>query len=89
MARSSPRRPAPAAGVRRRLTGRGTDSAEVIAARMDRAQAEISHWDGYDYVVINDELDRAVAELLESIKRNPPPDPTIHRTSCGGRGVTI
>lgn len=43
--------------LRRRLTGRGTDSADVIAARMDRARAEISHWDGYDYVVVNDDID--------------------------------
>ncbi len=41
----------------RRLQGRATDSAEVIAARMERAQAEISHWDGYDYVIINDDVD--------------------------------
>jgi guanylate kinase len=40
-----------------RLRARGTDSDEVIAGRMDRARAEISHWDGYDYVVINDEID--------------------------------
>jgi guanylate kinase len=40
-----------------RLTGRGTDSAEVIEARMERARAEISHWDGYDYVVVNDEVE--------------------------------
>ncbi|KAJ8135673.1 hypothetical protein OY671_011115, partial [Metschnikowia pulcherrima] len=40
----------------RRSTGRGTDSAEVIASRMARAQAEISHWDGYDYVVVNDDI---------------------------------
>jgi guanylate kinase len=40
-----------------RLTGRGTDSAEVIEARMQRAHAEISHWDGYDYVVVNDEVE--------------------------------
>lgn len=40
-----------------RLTGRGTDSAEVIEARMQRARAEISHWDGYDYVVVNDEVE--------------------------------
>lgn len=45
------------AELRSRLTGRGTDSAEVIAARMDRARNEISHWDGYDYVVINDEIE--------------------------------
>ena len=43
--------------LRRRLTGRGTDSAAVIQARMDRARAEISHWDGYDYVVVNDDID--------------------------------
>ena len=54
--------------LRRRLTGRGTDSAEVIAARMDRAQAEISHWDGYDYVVINDDID-ACFEQVRGILR--------------------
>ena len=57
-----------------RLTGRGTDSAEVIAARMERARAEISHWDGYDYVVINDAIEvcfdkvRAILEA-ERMKR--------------------
>ena len=43
--------------LHRRLIGRGTDSRDVIAARMARAQAEISHWDGYDYVVVNDEVE--------------------------------
>ena len=42
--------------LRRRLTGRGTDPADVISARMERARAEISHWDGYDYVVVNDDV---------------------------------
>jgi guanylate kinase len=42
--------------LHRRLRGRATDSAEVIAARMERARAEISHWDGYDYVIINDDI---------------------------------
>jgi guanylate kinase len=42
--------------LHRRLAGRATDSAEVIAARMERAQSEISHWDGYDYVIINDDV---------------------------------
>lgn len=40
-----------------RLRKRGTDSEEVIQGRMDRARFEISHWDGYDYVVINDDID--------------------------------
>ncbi|MBU6266031.1 MAG: guanylate kinase [Sphingomonadales bacterium] len=60
--------------LRRRLTGRGTDSAEVIAGRMERARAEISHWDGYDYVIVNDDIDACFAKvqgILESerIKR--------------------
>jgi guanylate kinase len=60
--------------LQRRLQGRATDSAEVIAARMERARAEISHWDGYDYVIINDDVDvcfdkvRAILEA-ERMKR--------------------
>jgi guanylate kinase len=52
------------AELQRRLTGRGTDSAEVIAARMERARAEISHWDGYDYVVVNDEVETCYDQVL-------------------------
>ena len=54
--------------LRRRLTGRGTDSAEVIAGRMARAQAEISHWDGYDYVVVNDDIDACFAKVTEILE---------------------
>jgi guanylate kinase len=41
--------------LERRLRGRATDSEEVIEARMARAAAEIAHWDGYDYVLVNDD----------------------------------
>ena len=51
--------------LRRRLTSRGTDSAEVIAGRMSRAQAEISHWDGYDYVIVNDDIDACFAKVIQ------------------------
>ena len=51
------------AELRRRLTSRGTDSAEVIAARMARAQSEISHWDGYDYVLVNDDVDACFSKV--------------------------
>ena len=51
--------------LQRRLTGRGTDSAEVIKARMDRAQSEISHWDGYDYVVVNDDIDACFDKVCQ------------------------
>jgi len=57
------------AELERRLSSRGTDSAEVIAARMERARSEISHWDGYDFVVVNDEIDTCfekVRAILES-----------------------
>ncbi|MFA7584975.1 MAG: guanylate kinase [Novosphingobium sp.] len=51
--------------LRDRLTGRGTDSAEVIAGRMARAQSEISHWDGYDYVVVNDDIEACFAKVCQ------------------------
>ena len=51
--------------LQRRLNGRGTDSAEVIAARMERARAEISHWDGYDYVVVNDDVEACYDQVCE------------------------
>ena len=47
-----------------RLRSRGTDSDEVIAARMDRARFEISHWDGYDYVVVNDDIAACYEKVL-------------------------
>jgi guanylate kinase len=40
-----------------RLRRRATDSVEVIDARMARATAEVSHWDGYDYVLVNDDVE--------------------------------
>ena len=43
--------------LERRLRHRGTDSDEVIRARMDRAAAEMGHWDGYDYVLVNDDAE--------------------------------
>lgn len=51
------------AELRRRLTGRGTDSAEVIHGRMERARSEISHWDGYDYVVVNEDIHRCFEQV--------------------------
>ncbi len=46
-----------------RLRGRGQDSEEVVGGRMARACDEISHWAEYDYVIINDDLDRSAAAL--------------------------
>lgn len=63
------------AELERRLRGRGTDSDEVIASRMERAAAEISHWAEYDYVLVNDDADRCAARAkaileAERLRRN-------------------
>jgi guanylate kinase len=50
------------AELERRLRGRGTDSDEVIAGRMERAAAEISHWAEYDYVLVNDDAEVCAAK---------------------------
>ncbi len=49
--------------LRKRLTGRGQDSVKVIQRRMRDAQAEISHWAEFDYLVVNDNFDAALEEL--------------------------
>lgn len=51
------------AELERRLRSRGQDSDQVIAGRMAKSCAEISHWAEYDYVLVNDDLDRSEAEL--------------------------
>jgi len=51
------------AALEQRLKNRAQDSAEVIAGRMAKAEAEISHWAEYDYVLINDDMDRCFAQI--------------------------
>jgi guanylate kinase len=46
-----------------RLRSRGTDSDQVIRDRMARSRAEISHWDGYDYVVVNDDMNACFEQV--------------------------
>jgi guanylate kinase len=63
------------AELERRLRARATDSEEVIEGRMSRAAAEISHWDGYDYVLVNDDVDRCYEDVktilaAERLKRS-------------------
>ena len=53
--------------LERRLRGRGDTDEEQIQVRMTRAKWEIAQSDHYDYVVLNDELDRCVKELLDII----------------------
>ena len=61
--------------LHKRLVARNTDSAEVIERRMARAANEVSHWDGYDYVLVNDDVDtcyRQVQTILaaERVRRS-------------------
>jgi guanylate kinase len=46
-----------------RLKRRATDADTVIAARMARAANEVSHWDGYDYVLVNDDIERCFDQV--------------------------
>ncbi|KQM84751.1 guanylate kinase [Sphingomonas sp. Leaf22] len=61
--------------LRQRLVSRNTDSVEVIDARMARSAAEVSHWDSYDYVLVNDDVEdcfRKVQTILaaERLRRS-------------------
>lgn len=63
----------------RRLRGRAQDSAEVIAGRMEKSRDEISHWAEYDYVIINNDIDRSFSQLTtilqaERLRRDRQPD---------------
>lgn len=49
-----------------RLRTRAQDSDDVIAKRMSKSEAEISHWSEYDYIIVNEDIDTALSEL-ESI----------------------
>ncbi|WP_338804240.1 guanylate kinase [Xenorhabdus griffiniae] len=52
----------------RRLRGRGQDSEEIIAKRMAQAVAEMEHYNEYDYVIINDDFNTALADLQSIIR---------------------
>ncbi len=49
--------------LEKRLRSRATDSAEVIARRLRDAVSDMSHWREFDYVVVNDDFEKAVADL--------------------------
>lgn len=51
-----------------RLRNRRTDSEDVIARRLQDAVGDMSHWDEFDYVVVNDEFERAVDDLVRIVE---------------------
>lgn len=60
------------AELRERLTRRGQDSEAVIARRMRDASAEISHWNEFDHVIVNDDFTAALADLQAIVRRDVP-----------------
>lgn len=54
--------------LERRLRGRGTDSTGIINLRLNNSKREILRKDDYDFCVVNDELERAYAELKSVIE---------------------
>ncbi len=66
-----------------RLVKRGQDSQDVIEKRMLKSWDEISHWDGYDYVLVNDDLDETEERLktiisAERLRRSQQPQLVDH-----------
>lgn len=57
--------------IEQRLVGRGQDSPEVIARRLREAVAEMRHYHEFDYVVVNDDFDAALADLRAIIEGRP------------------
>jgi guanylate kinase len=51
------------AELENRLNKRGQDSEEIIQSRMEQAQAECSHYNEFDYIIVNDDFDHALSEL--------------------------
>ncbi len=75
--------------LERRLRTRAQDSDEVVAKRMSKAEAEISHWGEYDYVVVNNDLDMTLSRIVhileaERVKRSRQTNlPVFIQDLCG------
>jgi len=58
--------------LKNRLSRRGQDSEDVIDLRMMEARAEISHWDEFEHLIINDDFDEALADLQSIVRDGSP-----------------
>ncbi len=54
--------------LRKRLQGRGTDSVEEIEKRVAKAEEEMSYAKNFDRIIINDDLEKASKEIIETVK---------------------
>lgn len=66
--------------LRKRLTGRGTESPEEIEKRLQRAVEEVKYMKDYDYIIVNDKLDEAVAKVNDLIRYD-------HYKACNSRAM--
>lgn len=64
--------------LKKRLLNRSTDSAEVIANRLEMAKREVQRISEYDYLIVNDDLDRAAEILVSIAKAARMKIPTMH-----------
>jgi guanylate kinase len=67
--------PPSAQDLERRLNNRAQDPAHIVASRMEKASDEISHYQEYDYIIINEDVEKSLAELrailmAERLKRH-------------------
>ncbi len=87
--------PPSVAELERRLRGRKTDSDEVIQRRLRDALSDMTHWNEFDYVIVNDDFERALDRLAAVISgRDPgarcdsPAVRALAESIVGGRGRT-
>jgi guanylate kinase len=71
------------AELERRLRDRRTDKPEVIERRLRDAKSDMAHWDEFDHVIINDDLDEAIIALEAVLQGGGEASSTKNRDLCG------
>jgi guanylate kinase len=77
------------AELERRLRNRATDTDEVIQRRLRDAAADMTHWDEFDYVVVNDDFERALADLQAVVRGTEPERAAARRPGLGELVATL
>ena len=75
--------------LERRLRDRRTDSAEVIERRLRDALSDMSHWTEFDHVIINDDLNQAIADLEDVLDGNGEASATSNVALCRAVGRVV
>ena len=75
--------------LERRLRDRRTDSTEVIERRLRDALSDMSHWTEFDHVIINDDLNQAIADLEDVLDGNGEASATSNVALCRAVGRVV